>query len=453
MGLTALAYTGDGGFENYKVIEKKTLNFLDAIKNSNKYYTIELHENNGRYRVFTDYGRLGMTSTKQVRETDSLSLALREFESIAKSKIKKGYKEVELAQSSTGSNKAKELIDVSEIKPKTTRARKKKSKLDPIIQAFVQQIFDEAGKKLNHLVKGDMNADGASPLGKLSSKQIEKGRSILQAIADMVNYKGSLSVQDVLNYTNEYYANIPKVFGSKISPEQIAICSIDRISEEMDILKFYEDALRMGGVIFDHTNIDKQYESLNSDIGILDPNSEKYKQLVYYVNSTESRHHHVNLQVKNIFTVAQKNAPAFDDSYGNVKELFHGSRSANLPGILSTNLRLPNSLGGKTVITGAMFGPGIYFASQSTKSSQYSCSRFGGTINKYPTAFMFIAEVALGKVYEVENAHYFLEPPKGYDSVRGVQGRSLLHDEYIIYRENQQQLRYIIEFEPKNKRY
>jgi poly [ADP-ribose] polymerase 2/3/4 len=454
MGLKAVKYTGDSGFENYEVVEKKTLNFLDAMNNSNKFYTIELHqsEDKSKYRVFTDYGRLGATSTKQVRETDNLSVAQREFESIAKSKIKKGYAEIELAQSSTGSQKAKELIDATEIKPKKT-ARKKKSSLEPEVQQFVKQIFDEAGRKLSHLVKGDMNSDGASPLGKLSSKQIDKGRTILQEIADLVNLRPQLTTQDVLAYTNEYYRNIPKVFGSKISPEQIAIKSIQRISDEMEILKFYEDALRMGGVLYDVENIDKQYKSLNSDIGILDPMSDKYRELVHYVNSTESRHHGVTLQVKRIFTVKQKNAPAFDDSVGNVKELFHGSRSANLPGILSTNLRLPKSLGNNVVITGAMFGPGIYFASQSTKSSQYSCSRFGGTANKYPTAFMFIAGVALGKVKEVENAHYFHQAPPGYDSVRGVQGRSLLHDEYITYRENQQELRYIIEFEPKSKRY
>lgn len=452
MGLKAESYRGDTGFENYNVVDKKTLNFLDAIKNSNKFYTIEVHEADGKYRVFTDYGRLGATSTKQVRETDNLAVAMKEFESIARSKVKKGYKEIQLAQSSTGSQKAQELIDATEIKAKKT-ARKKKSSLDPAVQSFVKQIFEEAGQKLTHLVKGDVSSDGASPLGKLSSGQIDKGRSILQEIADLVNLRPNLTTQDVLSYTNEYYANIPKVFGSRISPEQIAIKSIARINDEMEILKFYEDALRMGNVLYDTENIDKQYKSLNTDIAVLDPTSDKYKELVHYVNSTESRHHGVTLRVKRIFKVRQKNAPEFDDSYGNVKELFHGSRSANLPGILSTNLRLPKSLGSGVVITGAMFGPGIYFASQSTKSSQYSCSRFGGTANKYDSAFMFVAGVSLGKVKEVENAHYFHEAPRGYDSVRGVQGRSLLHDEYIVYRENQQELRYIIEFEPKSKRY
>jgi hypothetical protein len=93
-----------------------------------------------------------------------------------------------------------------------------------------------------------------------------------------------------------------------------------------------------------------------------------------------------------------------------------------------------------------MFGPGIYFADQSTKSSQYSCSRFGGTINKYNTAFMFLCDIALGKIKEEQSSKYYTQPPKGYDSVKGVAGPSLLHNEYIIYKENQQQITHIIEF-------
>lgn len=451
MGLPVVAYGGDQGFEGYTVLKKTTLNFLDAIANSNKYYTIELHEANGKFRIFTDYGRLGKTSKKEVRYPTSLFSAESEFDSIVRSKVKKGYKEVELAQSSTGSDRARELVDLSHVKTAAPAVKKSKSQLDPVIQSFVAQIFDEAGRKLNQLIRGSMTSDGSSPLGKLSPNQIEKGRRVLSELSAMIQRNQNITVNDVLTLTNEYYANIPKVFGSKISPNAIAIRTMDRVAEEMDVLKFYEDSLRMGGVIYDTSNIDKQYESLHSEIGLLDPHSDKYKAIVHYVNSTESHHHHVHLLVKRVYTVNQKNAPKFDGRCGNITELFHGSRSANLPGILSTYLKKPNNLGGNIVITGAMFGPGIYFASQSTKSSQYSNSRFGGTANKYPTAFMFLVDVALGKVHKVETSHYFIEPPRGFDSVQGVKGRSLLHDEFITYKENQQKIKYIVEFETRSR--
>lgn len=450
--IKAKKYVNDDGFENYKILEKKTLNYFDVKANSNKYYTIELHQGDKGYRVFTDYGRLGVTSTKDVRETDDLVLAKSDFNTILREKLKKGYTEIELAQSTTGSDKAKELIDTTQIKTVNSKSQIVKSSLDPVIQSFVKQIFDEAGQKLSYLVKGTANSDGSSPLGKLSSNQIDKGRHVLQEIADIVARKNNIiTIDDVLGLSNEYYRYIPKVFGHRVTADMIAIKNTDEISEQMDILKFYEDSLRMGSIIFDNTNIDKQYESLKSDIGILDPMSDKYKQIVHYVNSTESRHHGIHLDVKHIYTVNQKNAPKFDDHYGNVRELFHGSRSANLPGILSSHLKLPNQLKG-VYITGAMFGPGLYFADQSTKSSQYSCARFGGSVNKYKTGFMFLADVSLGRMKEEYGSHYYTQAPKGYDSVKGCEGRSLLHNEYIIYRETQQQLRYIIEFEPKSKR-
>lgn len=447
MAIPAQPYMGDTGFENYKILQKKTLNYLDPAANSNKYYTIELHEGNGKYRVFTDYGRLGSRGTKQVRETDSLFAAEAEFDRLVRSKLRKGYVKVDLAQSTTGSDKAKELIDVTQVKVVKKPSRRKKSDLHPLIQAFVAQIFDEAGHKLNILVRGNAVSDGASPLGRLSIRQIEKGRSILQEIADILQYKkGNGQIEDVLSLSNEYYANIPKAFGRRVTPQMVAITTDEKISEELDILKFYEDSLRMGEIIYDTNNIDKQYLSLNSDIGVLDPQSDKYQEIVDYVRRSQSSYHSVDLIVKHIFTVKQHKAPEFDDSMGNVMELFHGTRSANMPGILSIHLKLPSQLRG-VHITGAMFGPGIYFASQSTKSSQYSCSRFGGTTNRYPTAFMFLADVALGRIKKEEYAKYYLKPPAGYHSVMGVKGKALLHDEYIIYREAQQRLRYIIEFQ------
>lgn len=450
MSIKAERYTGDFGFEDYEVLTKKSLNKLDANANSNKFYTMEIHEKNNNYRIFSNYGRLGDKGVNQVRIAANLSTAQREFDLITRTKIREGYREVELAQSSTGSSKAKELVDITEIKAKTTSKRKKKSTLDPTIQSFVNQIFDEAGRKLNQFVKGEVSTDGSSPLGKLSSRQIDKGRTVLQEISDMIANRRILTYKDAVPLTNEYYANIPKVFGHKISPEAIAISSLEKINEEMDILKFYEDSLRMGSIIYNTGDIDKQYMSLKSDIGLLDPQSVKYKELVEYVCETESALHRVHLKVKQIYTVVQKNAPKFDSHYGNVRGLFHGTRSANMPGILSTNLKLPNTLN-NTFITGAMFGPGLYFSDCSTKSSQYSCSRFGGTTNKYASAFMFIADVALGKMHEINDSHYFTAPPVHYDSVKGCKGRSLYHNEYIIYRENQQRLSHIIEFEAKNR--
>jgi poly [ADP-ribose] polymerase len=451
MALKSFGYDGDSGFETYNVVDKATLNYLEFGENSNKFYTIEIHEAGGKYRLFTEYGRVGVSSRKEVRYPSGLPEAQSEFQKIIKSKEKKGYVKIEIAQATTGSQKGKELIDTTLLK-EAPAVTKSKSSLSPQIQSFVKQIYDETGQKLNSLVKGDVNSDGASPLGKLSVNQLDKGRAVLQEIADGLNSKKIVSIDESIPLSNEYYRHIPKAFGRNISKYTLAIDSMEKVNEEMDILKFYEDSLRMGNIIYDTSNLDKQYEALYSDICILDPQSNKYQKIVDYVISSQSRHHGVNLKVKHIYTVSQKKAPKFDSAPGNIKELFHGTRSANMTGILSSYLKLPNQLRG-VHITGAMLGGGLYFADQSTKSSQYSCSRFGGSTNSYNTSFMFLCDVSLGKMYEAPQAMNFSNPPNGFHSVKGVEGYTrtygygtLLHNEYVVYREAQQKISYIIEF-------
>ena len=99
-------------------------------------------------------------------------------------------------------------------------------------------------------------------------------------------------------------------------------------------------------------------------------------------------------------------------------------------------------------ITGSMFGPGLYFADQSTKSAQYAWGRFSGIKSTVNTYFMYVADVALGTIKQYDSAQSSLTtPPKGYDSVQGVKGSYLLHDEFIIYNKDQHRLNYLVEFE------
>jgi predicted DNA-binding WGR domain protein len=269
MRLKALKYENDYGFENYNIIKKCSLNLFDVSINSNKFFTIELHQNNSNFRIFTEYGRVGVSSTKQVRIASNLAQAEMEFNNIKKSKEKKNYVPIELAQSNTGSDKAQELIDITKIKKSSKKIKKNTSKLCIEVQEFVKQIFDEAEKKLNTLIKGSSNNDGSSPLGKLSVAQLNKGRNILQEIANKINANKNITINDVLQLSNEYYNHIPKSWGRKVTPSMIAIKTLDEVSEQMDILNFYENALVMDDIMFNNSDIDKKYESLKSDINIL----------------------------------------------------------------------------------------------------------------------------------------------------------------------------------------
>lgn len=132
--------------------------------------------------------------------------------------------------------------------------------------------------------------------------------------------------------------------------------------------------------------------------------------------------------------------------------LFHGTRSVNVSGILRTDLRLPKQLVG-VHITGAMFGPGAYFADDWKKSAGYTSlkrsywSQGSGSISGRE-AFMFVTDVVLGKPHVASGCHGYTSAPSGCHSVMGKMGRSgVQNNEYIVYNTQQHRLRYLVEFD------
>lgn len=135
----------------------------------------------------------------------------------------------------------------------------------------------------------------------------------------------------------------------------------------------------------------------------------------------------------------------------NTHLLFHGTRSVNVSGILRESLRLPKTLVG-VVITGAMFGPGLYFADDWKKSAGYTSlassiwSGGGGSV-KGRDAFMFAVDTVLGAPFVAPGAHGYTGPPKGYHSVFGKAGKSSVqNNEFIVYHRDAHRLRYLVEF-------
>jgi Poly(ADP-ribose) polymerase catalytic domain/WGR domain len=154
-------------------------------------------------------------------------------------------------------------------------------------------------------------------------------------------------------------------------------------------------------------------------------------------------------QVKERGDLVPEHVKRFHDT--NTALLFHGTRSVNVSGILREALRLPKQLVG-VVITGAMFGPGLYFADDWKKSAGYTSlpssywSGGGGAV-KGRDAFMFAADVTLGSPFVAPRAHGYTEPPKGHHSVFGKAGASgVQNNEFIVYSAAQNRLRYLIEF-------
>lgn len=131
--------------------------------------------------------------------------------------------------------------------------------------------------------------------------------------------------------------------------------------------------------------------------------------------------------------------------------LWHGSRNANWLSIIQKGLMIrPTGV----VLTGAMWGYGLYFADKAKKSIGYTSLKDSywarGNANQ---AFIALYEVNTGIEYRTKTREYWMSTltetglkQKGqYDSLFAEGGVDLINNEYIVYNDAQCTIKYLIE--------
>lgn len=132
--------------------------------------------------------------------------------------------------------------------------------------------------------------------------------------------------------------------------------------------------------------------------------------------------------------------------------LWHGSRNENWWSIVGSGLVLRPT---NAVITGKMFGYGIYFATKARKSLGYtSLSGSYWARGSSSSAFMGLYEVAYGKPYDAysfDSKFYSLNYEglqklcPGANCLHAHEGQMLRNDEIIVYKECQTTIKYLVE--------
>lgn len=158
-------------------------------------------------------------------------------------------------------------------------------------------------------------------------------------------------------------------------------------------------------------------------------------------------------KVKNVYRVIPHDQKARFDAYRKahgihkVKLLWHGSRNENWYSIIKNGLCLnPQNV----VVTGRMFGNGVYFAPSANKSwgyTSYHGTRWASGTDS--VAFMGLYATAYGKPLDVTAPGRFnqaLVTGRGCHCVHAHKGPYLHADEIIFYAESAMLLNYIVEF-------
>lgn len=464
--------------DDFEIVKRAVLQVTDIKNNNNKYYGIELHQAKGAkanaFRVFTHYGRTDDLETnpdagaKECRFFDTLVEAQGEYDKIYKSKTaaSKGYKELSLASSKIGSQKARggssgAVDDKTLAKMKgedgapAKKPEKKESTLALPIQDLVKYIYAEATNALTTTVNAKITANGIeTPLGVLTVGQIEKGEEILAEIHGLLEKKKATKTK-LEDLSGEFYTAVPHRIGRTRDAISAAVINdLANIALKQETLQLMKDMLAVNGdgtggggnVLFNEV-VDDQYKALGAELVALEPGSKDWKQWADHVVNSQVKSK--NIKVENVYKVKRPGEwDEFDTKVGNDKMLFHGSRIQNWVGLLTRGILMPKlvvSLGVNRTDAGWL-GNGIYFGDASCTSAFYT------TPGKKKTRFMAIARVGMGKMHPYTKITYGLnEPPKGYDSCHGVRNdkknnSQFEDDEYVIYRQNQQRLEYLVEF-------
>ena len=398
-------------------IKPRYLVMVTASANNNKYYKQIPHGNTWT----AEYGRVG--SSPQRRE---YSMGL--WDSKYNEKIRKGYVDQ--------SDLVEDLIQVE--KPKNSEYKEIENK---VIAEIVDRLQTMARKAISDNYTISSN--------KVTQAMINEAQNVLTSL---------LAAPDVKSF-NDILLNLFTVIPRKMGNVQYYLAKekgdfSDIIQKEQDLLDVMKGQVVQKQII--EENIENETQS---EVTILEQMGLEFEEcdindiaLIKSSLGSCSDRFYKAWRVKNIKTQKRYDDFVKKNNITDTKLLFHGSRNENWWSIINSGLVLKPT---NAVITGKMFGYGIYYAPKAKKSLGYTSLNGSywakGNSN---SGFMALMNVAYGKPYDVysfDSKYYSFDYNKlqntcpGANCLHAHEGNMLRNDEIIVYKEEQCTIKYLIE--------
>jgi len=391
---------------------------VEPNANNNKYYKM-IQLNDSSFEV--QYGRIGNSNYQ------SSSYSMSQWNKKLNEKIKKGYvDQTRLVAEAKVETKSNEYIQIEDISIRTIVSRLQTMARQAIKDNYTvsssnvsQMMIDEAQLSLNRLMDNDT---------------IDKFNKVLVDLFQIIPRKMS-RVSDYLAKNNKDYAEI--------------------IQREQDLLDVMQGQVKQQDLVKD-TNITEEQlptQTILEAMGLQIENITKEDEDVIKFNlGSISDKFYQGWKVVNLKTQEKYDNFIKDNNIKDKRLLFHGSRNENWWSIMNNGLILRPS----AVITGKMFGYGIYFAPNPKKSLGYtSLDGSYWTKGGSKSAFMGLYNVAYGKSYDVysfENEYHNLnyeklqQKCKDANCLHAHADKGMLrNDEIVVYKEEQLTIKYLIE--------
>lgn len=430
------------------VIKEARYKFTDIENNNNKYWYAFLYDD-GTFE--THWNRIGEAPNKTVKQ----GFSEQKFNTTCRSKERKGYvlfTPLDASSSGTIQVENSNLEDV---------AKKQIQHSNPIVEDLISRLT----KANVHAIMGSTNLTYnvdtglfSTPLGIVDKNTIDTARDLLTKIGNRMEKKDTIDAS-YQKLVNDYCMQIPQDVGRKKLSVDLIFPDLNAVQKHNQILDDLEVSVQtvLSGA---HITSDEEPEEVDTpqvfatklelveDGKIFDRINKKF------LDTLDRGYACGHLRPKVIYAVEIEGMKQpFEEKgkpLGEVMELWHGSRAGNCLSILSKGLIIMGER--SSVITGSLFGRGLYFASSASKSLNYSYGYWSGA-KQDNNPFMFLGDVAMGKYYLPKDTYDGPYPKPGYDSTYAQKGKTsgLLNNEMIIYNNYQCNLTFLVEFSPQGK--
>lgn len=398
-------------------IKPRYLVMVTASANNNKYYKQIPHGDSWT----AEYGRVG--SSPQRRE-----YSMSQWDSKYKEKIRKGYVDQ--------SDLVEDLIQVE--KPAESEYKEIENK---VIADIVERLQSMARKAISENYTISSN--------KVTQAMIDEAQDVLTSL---------ITKSDVKEF-NEILLNLFTVIPRKMGNVKDYLANTTKdfseiIQKEQDLLDVMKGQVVQKQIIDETTKNDtKKENTILEQLGLVfeECDSRDIAIIKNALGSCSDKFYKA-WRVKNIKTQKRYDDFVKENNIKNTKLLFHGSRNENWWSIINSGLVLKPT---NAVITGKMFGYGIYYAPKARKSLGYtSLSGSYWAKGNSSSGFMALMDVAYGKPYDVysfDSKYYNFNYEKlqqfcpGANCLHAHEGSMLRNDEIIVYKEEQCTIRYLIE--------
>tara|TARA_R100001244_G_scaffold25113_4_gene25630 strand:- start:84222 stop:85511 length:1290 start_codon:yes stop_codon:yes gene_type:complete len=424
------------------VTEQHMLIFTDIDNNNNKFWEGVLKDDN---TLTCRWGRVGERGQSRDFSGGAKKLAAK-----LREKKRKGYEEAMILKEtgpavSVGKSRLKKVaakqIDHGSCAETSTL-------IEFLVKVNRHQISAASGGKI--FIDDD---DGLirTPLGVVNQEAIDAARIFLTDIGDCVQVK-SYTTKKWKEAVNKFTRLIPQDVGRGRGWDKKLFPNISAVRKQNDLLDSLQTTLTH---VLDNpakTKADAKEEDVFK-VKLVPLTDDKVLSHIrsFYYKSVKKMHSSYGMKISRAWVVdietMRKKYETDGAGLSNVWELWHGTKASNVLSILKGGLVIPPSTAGH--VCGRMFGDGLYFSDQSTKSLNYATGYWDGSSEE--RCFMFMSDVAMGETYVPKSTYWGQSNtkscPKGYDStfakanVSGVQ-----NNEMIVYRTSQANLRFLVEF-------